>query len=62
MPTSRLRLRVPVRRYRKTLRQIGCPLFRVARYVEWCGHGQELIPMPDEGNWVRIVPIIGIAR
>ena len=35
----------PVRRYRyEALRQIGWSLFRVARYVEWCGHGQELIP------------------
>src|SRR5215475_11207160 len=35
---------VPIRRYRyDTLRQIGWPLFRVARYVEGCGPGQELI-------------------
>ena len=53
----------PVRRYRyETLRQIGWPLFRVARYVEWCGHGQELIPVPDEGEWVRLVPVIGTAK
>ena len=52
-----------IRRYRyETLRQIGWPLFRVARYVEWCGHGQELIPVPDEGEWVRLVPIIGTAK
>jgi len=37
-------------------------LFRVARYVEWCGHGQKLIPVPDEGEWVRMVPIIGTAK
>ena len=49
----------PIRRFRyKTLRQVGWPLFRVARYVEWCGHGQELIPVPDEGEWVRLVPVI----
>ncbi len=54
---------IPIRRYRyETLRQIGWPLFRVARYVEWCGHGQELIPMPDEGEWVRMVPVIGTAK
>jgi len=34
---------VPSRRYRyETLRQIGWSLFRVARYVEGCGPGQEL--------------------
>jgi len=42
---------VPIRRYRyETLRQIDWPPFRVARYVEWCGHGQALIPMPDGGE------------
>jgi hypothetical protein len=53
----------PLRRYRyETLRQIGWPLFRVARYVEWCGHGQELIPVPDDAEWVRLVPVIGMAK
>jgi len=42
--------------------KIGWPLFRGARYVEWCGQGQELIPLPDDGEWVRIVPVIGTAR
>ena len=52
----------PIRRNRyETLRQIGWPLFRVARYVEWCGHGEELIPVPDEKEWVRTVPVIGTA-
>jgi len=53
----------PIRRYRyETLRQIGWPLFRVARFVNWCGHEQELIPMPDDGEWVRLVPVIGTAK
>jgi len=54
---------VPIRRYRyETLRQIGWPLFRVTRFTSWCGHGQELIPVPDDGEWVRLVPVIGTAR
>src|SRR5262249_57526215 len=54
---------VPIRRYSyETLRQIGWPLFRVARYGEWCGHGQELIPVPDEGQWVRLVPGVGTGK
>src|SRR5215813_9897842 len=45
----------PIRRYRyETLRQIGLPLFRVARFV---GHAQELIPVPDDAEWVRLVPV-----
>src|SRR5215467_2234985 len=48
-PTRADRTMSPIRRYSyETLRQIGWPLFRVARYVEWCGHGQELFPVPDE--------------
>jgi len=30
--------------------------------TEWCGYGQELIPVPDEGEWVRMVPVIGTAK
>src|SRR5215813_8341378 len=53
----------PIRRYRyETLRQIGWPPFRVARYVDWCGHGQELIPVRDDGEWARLVPVIGTAK
>ena len=53
----------PICRYRyETLRQIGWPLFRVARFVNWCGHAQQLIPMPDDGEWVRLVPVIGTAK
>ena len=46
---------------RETLRQIGWPLFRVARFVNWCGHAQELIPVPDDAEWLRLVPVIGTA-
>ena len=41
---------------------VGAVLFRVARFVNWCGHAQELIPVPDEGGWVRLVPVIGTAK
>ena len=53
----------PVRRYRyNTLRLIGWPLYRVARFTSWCGHGQELIPVPDGGEWVRCIPVVGTAK
>jgi hypothetical protein len=52
----------PIRRYRyQTLRLIGWPLYRVASVVEWCGHRQEFIPVPDEGEWIRLIPIVGEA-
>ena len=53
----------PVRRYRyDTLRLIGWPLYRVARFTSWCGHGQEFIPVPEEGEWVRLIRIVGEAK
>jgi hypothetical protein len=44
------------------LRLFGWPQYLVARFTSWCGHRQELIPVPDEGKWVRLVPVIGEAR
>jgi hypothetical protein len=62
-PSPGCRHEYPIRRYRyETLRQIGWPLYRVARFTSWCGHGQELIPVPEEGEWVKLIPIIGTAR
>ena len=53
----------PLRRYRyHHLRMIGWELYRVASFTSWCGHGQEFIPVPDEGDWIRLVPIVGKAR
>jgi len=53
----------PVRRYRyETLRQIGWPLFRVASFTSWCGPGQEVIPVPADAEWARLVSVIGTAR
>jgi len=53
----------PIRRYsHQALRLIGWPLYRVASVVQWCGHRQEFIPVPVEGEWVRMVPIIGTAK
>ena len=39
-----------------TLRLIGWPLYRVASVVQWCRPRLEFIPVPDEGEWVRMVP------
>jgi len=45
-----------------TLRQIGWPLYRVARFKSWCVHGQELIPVPADREWARLVPVIGTVK
>jgi len=53
----------PLHRYRhETLRLIGWPLYRVASFINWCGHRQEFIPVPDGDGRARYIPIIGEAR
>ncbi len=41
------------------LRHVGWQLFRAATYVNWCGHGQEVIPVPLAGERVTFVPVLG---
>src|SRR5882672_4678156 len=41
------------------LRHVGWQLFRPATYVGWCGHVQEVIPMPLPDGHVTFVPVLG---
>jgi hypothetical protein len=43
------------------LRHVGWSLFFPATYVNWCGHGQEVIPVPLAEGWVTFVPVLGEA-
>jgi len=43
------------------LKHVGWQAYRVATYVNWCGHGQEVIPIPREGSLVAFVPVLGEA-
>jgi hypothetical protein len=40
---------------------IGWRLYAPAEYVNWCGHAQEFIPLPEAEGWCRLVPVIGAA-
>src|SRR6266404_356113 len=35
---------------------------RVETYVNWCGHGQEIIPLPLPDGRVTFVPVLGSRR
>jgi hypothetical protein len=50
-----LRLRV------EDVRRVGWQLYTPAHYVEWCGHGQEVIPIPQRDGWCCMVPVLGEA-
>jgi hypothetical protein len=41
------------------LRHVGWRLFTAATYVNWCGHGQEVIPLPLADGRVTFVPVFG---
>ncbi len=50
----------PVYRFRlEHLRLVGWRLYAPAEFVNWCGHGQEVIPLPEEEGWCRLVPVLG---
>ncbi len=36
---------------------MGWQLFRAETYVNWCGHGQEVVPLPLEDGRVTFVPV-----
>jgi hypothetical protein len=44
------------------LRHVGWQAYRVETYVNWCGHGQEVIPIPRADGLVAFVPVLGEAR
>jgi hypothetical protein len=53
---------IPVLRLRvEDVRRVGWRLYTPAQYVEWCGHGQEIIPIPQTDGWCRLVPVLGEA-
>jgi hypothetical protein len=61
-PCPRCGREAPVYRFRlEHLRLMGWRLFTVASYTNWCGHGQEFIPVPDDDGWCCMVPVLGEA-
>jgi hypothetical protein len=34
----------------------------LATWVEWCGHQQEVVLVPDEDGWYSEIPVLGVAR
>ncbi len=43
------------------LRMNGWRADQVESFVNWCGHGQEVVPWPQRDGTVRLVPVIGEA-
>jgi hypothetical protein len=43
------------------LRHVGWQAYRVESYVNWCGHGQEVIPVALADGRVTFVPVLSEA-
>ena len=52
----------PVYRFRiSDLRRMGWRLFAPASFVNWCGHAQDFVPIPERSGPVKLVPVRGNA-
>ncbi len=52
----------PVFRFRlEHLKFVGCRPYTVASFTNWCGHGQEFIPVPADNGWCWMIPVVGTA-
>jgi hypothetical protein len=52
----------PIYRFRiADLPRVGWRLFAPVEYVNWCGHAQEFVALPERGGWCRLVPVLGEA-
>ena len=36
--------------------------YQVMTFVEWCGHQQKVVLVPDGTEWYAEIPVVGIAR
>jgi hypothetical protein len=61
-PCSRCGREAPIYRFSLAdVRRLGWAPFVPAAYVNWCGHAQEVVPIPQADGTCQLVPIIGEA-
>ena len=59
-PCDKCGREAPVYRFRiSDLRRMGWRLFAPADFVNWCGHQQPFVPLPERGGRTRLVPVVG---
>jgi hypothetical protein len=53
---------IPVNRWpARTLRTQGWWPYGLATWVEWCGHQQEVVLVPEGDGWYSEIPVLGVA-
>jgi hypothetical protein len=45
-----------------TMRMLGYRVYQALTVVNWCGHGNEFILVPEADGWCAQVPVLGVAR
>jgi hypothetical protein len=62
-PCLRCGREAPIHHFRlQDLRRLGWQPFAPAEFVNWCGHAQEFVPIPEaEGERCWLIPILGEA-
>ena len=54
---------IPIKRlHPATARAERWHAWSVATWVEWCGHQQEVVLVPEGGGWYAEFPVLGVAR
>jgi len=54
---------IPVNRWpARTLCTQGWRPYGLATWVEWCGHQQEVVLVPEGDGWYSEIPVLGVAR
>ena len=62
-PCPRCGRAAPVLRCREDqLRLLGWRLYGEGSFVNWCGHKQEFVVVPEGEGWCRVVSVMGEAR
>ena len=53
---------IPVNRWPAKAGAIRRRPYQVLSFVEWCGHQQEVVPVPESDGWLSEIPVLGEAR
>src|SRR5262249_37234581 len=62
-PCPRCGSAAPIRRHApSTLRMLGWQPYAVVSVVNWCGHAQDILLVPESREWVGEVLVLGEAR
>ena len=60
-PCPTCRRVIPIRRWEAKAGSVVRRPYEVLSVVQWCGHLQELVLVPDGPDWFTEIPVLGVA-